>query len=125
MDGMLIEQVLLNLLENVLRHTPLGSPIEVAVTESEDSIRIEVADRGPGIAVDALERIFEKFHSTAAAGGSGLGLAICRAIVSLHGGRITAANREGGGAVFTVSLPLQPPPALPPLLLASSSGGKS
>ncbi len=122
MDGLLIEQVLLNLLENVLRHTPQGTPIEVAVRTTGDSVLIEVADRGPGIAADAVEQIFAKFHGTARAGGCGLGLAICRAIASLHGGSIAAANRPGGGAVFTVALPLSPPSSLPPLRLAGGRG---
>ncbi|HEX5050398.1 MAG TPA: DUF4118 domain-containing protein [Planctomycetota bacterium] len=119
MDGMLIEQVLLNLLENALRHTPPGTPLELAARAVGTGVQIEVADRGPGLAANAFERVFEKFHGTARSGGFGLGLAICRAIASLHGGSVVAANRPGGGAVFTLTLPLVPPPSLPPLVRTS------
>lgn len=115
MDGMLVEQALLNLIENALRHTPTGTPIEISVRATTEVVCIEVADRGPGIAADALERVFDKFHGRSRAGGFGLGLSICRAIASLHGGSATADNRAGGGAVFTLALPLVSPPSLPPL----------
>lgn len=119
MDGMLIEQVLLNLLENALRYTPPGTPIEIAVRPDGGQVRIEVMDRGPGIGAADRERLFDRFHSTAS---SGLGLSICGAIASLHGGRVDAANRDGGGAVFGLVLPLQPPAALPPLRLGHDGG---
>jgi two-component system sensor histidine kinase KdpD len=69
-------------------------------------VTVEVADRGPGLPPGDLERVFEKFYH-GAPGGAGLGLAICRAVVQAHGGSISAANREGGGAVFLFSLPLK------------------
>lgn len=122
MDGLLIETLVLNLLDNVLRHTPSGTPIEVAATATNGSVTITVADRGPGIPAGELEAIFEKFRrspSGSHAGGTGLGLAICRAIALLHGGTIRAANRAGGGALFTLTLPLAPPPSLPPLPAAT------
>jgi len=122
MDGLLIEGVLLNLLDNVLRHTPAGTPIEVAAVAEGGTVTITVADRGPGIPPPELEAIFEKFHRTGVgnhAGGTGLGLAICRAIIGLHGGTIRATNRPGGGAVLTLTLPLAPPPSLPPLPAAA------
>src|SRR5690606_4715573 len=62
MDGALVEQVLRNLLENALHHTPQHTPIEIRASSAADTIRIEVADRGPGLAPDALEHVFEKFH---------------------------------------------------------------
>lgn len=122
MDGLLIEQVMLNLLENVLRYTPPGSPVTLAVRADGEYVRIEVADRGPGIAEANLERIFEKFHNSSLAGSSGLGLAICRAIVSLHGGAIAAQNRPDGGASFVVTLPMCPPTSLPPLSMSATRG---
>lgn len=117
MDGLLIEQVLVNLLDNSLKYTPAGSPLEISVARDERWLTVAVADHGPGIVRGDEERIFEKFYrggSPAAAAerrGSGLGLAICKAIVETHGGQIHAANRAGGGACFTFTLPLnnQPP----------------
>lgn len=110
LDGMLIEQVLINLLENVQKYTPAGAPIEIGARPQEGQVVVEVADRGPGIPDDELELVFEKFYRGQAAAidgrrGAGLGLAICKAIVTAHGGRIWAENRPGGGARFCFSLP--------------------
>lgn len=117
-DSVMIEQVLVNLLENAIRYTPPGSPIDIAVERSLLTATVSVADRGPGIPAGQEERIFEKFHRArfeGAQSGVGLGLAICRAIVEVHGGWITARNRGTGGAVFTFVLPQeQPPPILLP-----------
>jgi two-component system sensor histidine kinase KdpD len=108
-DPMLIEQVFINLLENAIRYTPDGSPIDITVTTSRGEVEFKVSDRGPGIPADELEKIFEKFYRGKAApkrdGGVGLGLTICRAIVAAHGGRISAANRVGGGATIEFTLP--------------------
>jgi len=106
MDATLVEQVLVNLLENANRHTPRESVIEVSAAVEAGSLVVSVADRGPGLKQEDLERVFEKFYHDPSSPGSGLGLAICRAIVKVHGGSILAANRKGGGAVFTFSLPL-------------------
>jgi len=83
---------------------------------------VEVADRGPGIPPGDEERIFERFHRGAHAGvrGVGLGLPIARAIAQAHGGRLVAANRPGGGAVFRLTLPLG---ATPPPSAAADRGG--
>ncbi|MBI1249359.1 DUF4118 domain-containing protein [bacterium] len=109
-DGLLMEQVLVNLLENASRYTPHGTQISVTAAVDNQSLRLAVADNGPGLPPGAEERIFEKFYRaspTADAGrGSGLGLAICRAIVKAHGGNIIARNRPDGGAEFIVKLPL-------------------
>jgi len=108
-DGLLIEQVLVNLLENAVRHTPSGVPVTVTATAQPGEVVVEVADRGPGIPPGEEDRVFEKFRrlrGTSGAGGAGLGLTICRGIVRAHGGRIWAANREGGGASFRFTIPL-------------------
>ena len=116
-DGVLVEQVLINLLENAARHTPPPTPIEVSARAERSGggtdVIVEVADSGPGIPPEVLPRIFEKFFRGPGASGTGLGLAISRAIVEAHGGRIEAADREGGGTVFRFRLPVVgEPPAL-------------
>jgi two-component system sensor histidine kinase KdpD len=113
-DPVLVEQVLVNLLENASRHTPAGTPIDIAASRDGDRVRVEVFDRGPGLAPGTEARVFEKFFRGpgAPAEGSGLGLTICRGIVAAHGGTIEAANRPEGGASFRFTLPIdgQPPP---------------
>ncbi len=108
-DGALIAQVLSNLLENAVKYTPPGSPIEIEAWAAGEEITVSVVDRGPGIKPGDEERVFEKFHRgepEGAVGGAGLGLTICRAIVEAHGGRIWAENRFVGGAMFCFTLPL-------------------
>jgi two-component system sensor histidine kinase KdpD len=107
-DEGLIEQVLINLLENALKYTPLDSPIDISAYVGKEEVILEVADRGPGIEPGDEERIFEKFYRSqpTRSKGVGLGLAICRGIVQAHGGRIWAENRPDGGAVFRFTLPL-------------------
>ncbi|MHB1328828.1 MAG: ATP-binding protein [Gemmatimonadales bacterium] len=117
MDGLLIEQVLINLLENATKYAPQGSEIVIGAKVTETEATLTVADRGPGIPDGDEERIFEKFYrATQGAGGIGLGLAICRGIVTAHGGSIRAENRPGGGAIFSVVLPIDgtPPDLLEP-----------
>jgi len=118
LDGLLIEQVFVNLLENAVKYTPAGTPIEISASVRDGAIVVDVADRGPGFPPGEEGRIFEKFYrvsGAAGAGGVGLGLTICRGIVTAHGGRIWAENRAGGGAVFHFTLPLvgTPPSGMP------------
>ncbi|MBL8276792.1 MAG: PAS domain S-box protein [Pelomonas sp.] len=118
-DPLRLQQLLRNLLANAIRFSPEGGRIDLtARLDGTHSIRVEVADRGPGIPPDELEGIFEAFVQSSAtknaAGGTGLGLAICRRIAKAHGGRIWAANRDGGGAVITLVLPAAPPAASTP-----------
>jgi two-component system sensor histidine kinase KdpD len=111
-DSVLIEQVLVNLLENAVKYTPPGSPIDLSAWAEGQVVVVEVADRGPGLPPGEEERIFDRFYRVhpTAAGGIGLGLTICKAIVEAHGGRVWAANRAGGGAVFRFTLPLKGEP---------------
>lgn len=114
LDDVLLEQVVWNLVENAHKYSPPGRPIEIIARIENDSLRLAVADRGPGLGPGEEHRVFEKFYrgpDTSAQPGSGLGLAICQAIVAAHGGTIAGANRPGGGSVFTVQLPLagEPP----------------
>jgi len=117
-DTVMIEQVLINLLENVLRYTPEKSPVEIMAEASNFAVKISVADQGPGIPAGLENQLFEKFYrvrNEAAQSGVGLGLAICRAIIEAHGGSIQAQNRPTGGAVFSFMIPLDhAPPVLSP-----------
>ncbi|MCL4242763.1 MAG: GHKL domain-containing protein, partial [Dehalococcoidia bacterium] len=108
-DRRRIAQVVRNLLENAVRHTPDGGTIRVSLRGQETKVELTVSDDGPGIAAEHLENIFERFYRTDASraratGGAGLGLAIVRQLVEAHGGRVWAANAAGGGALFTVEL---------------------
>src|SRR5262249_28923387 len=115
-DEVLIERVLVNLIENSLRYTPPGTPIELSASAAPGVVTVEVLDRGPGLVPGEEAAVFEKFSRGEAARsrhGVGLGLAVARAIVEAHGGRIWAENRPGGGAAFRFTLPLgEEPPSL-------------
>ncbi|MCX5734480.1 MAG: sensor histidine kinase KdpD [candidate division NC10 bacterium] len=116
LDAVMIEQVLVNLIENAVKYTPPGSPIEISAARQNGIVRVEVADRGPGVAAGDEQRVFEKFYRghDATIRGVGLGLAICRAILEAHGGKIWAWNRPEGGAVFRFTLPAtERPPEVP------------
>ncbi len=116
LDPVLFEQVLINLLENASNYTPEGSTITMRARAVADSVELTVEDEGPGIPPDIMPRIFEKFVRAEGAdrrrAGTGLGLAICRGFLTAMGATITAANRndrgdrEHGGAVFTLTLPV-------------------
>jgi len=113
-DEVLLGQLLWNLLENAIKHTPPDAPIEIRGYAHAETLFLDVCDRGPGIVAGEEERIFEKFfrgeRGQAGAGnprGAGLGLPICRAIAEAHGGSIQAVSREGGGAIFRIRLPLE------------------
>jgi two-component system sensor histidine kinase KdpD len=113
-DGFLMEQVLVNLLENASRYTPRDSKIVIAAVAKDKAAEIRVIDNGPGLPPGSEQKIFDKFFrgSTVAPDGRrgvGLGLAICRAIIEAHGGRITAFNRQTGGAEFIIQLPCNEP----------------
>jgi two-component system sensor histidine kinase KdpD len=114
-DSVMIEQVLVNLLENAVKYTPPGTPIELSAWAEDQAVVVEVADRGAGLPPGEEERIFDKFYRVrpSVAGGVGLGLAISRAIAAAHGGRLWASNRPApaGGASFRFTLPLagEPP----------------
>jgi signal transduction histidine kinase len=111
-DEQRLSQVLGNLLDNALRHTPSGGSVEVSCVRDGDRLSIAVADTGEGIAAEHLPRLFERFYRADAArdrehGGAGLGLAIAKALVEAHGGSISVASAGlGAGATFTVDLPV-------------------
>lgn len=110
-DEVMLEQVVSNLLENVVRHTPPGTPFEISASATSQSLDLTVRDHGAGFEAGEETRLFAKFHQAhpeRAQSGVGLGLAICKAIVEAHGGEISARNAQGGGAEFVVRLPLGP-----------------
>ncbi len=111
-DGLLMEQVLVNLLENAIKYTPAGTPIELSAHVDGDQVWIEVADRGPGLPPGTEKLVFDKFYRAQpdSVRGAGLGLAICQSIIKAHGGQIWAENRPEGGAVFRFTLPLEGEP---------------
>jgi two-component system sensor histidine kinase KdpD len=117
-DGVLIEKLLVNLLENAAKYTPVGTLVIVVGENAPGTVVLRVEDEGPGLPPGDEERIFDKFYRAEREGavtGSGLGLSICRAIAQMHGGSIIAANRPSAGAAFTVTLPADPsPPTAPP-----------
>ena len=105
-----VHQVVANLLENAVRHTPRGGAVEVRAHRSVDGVIIEVVDEGPGIPESEQDRVFERFYRADAArastdGGAGLGLAIAQWIVDLHGGEIHPERREPHGCRMVVTLP--------------------
>lgn len=109
-DGLLLEQVFVNIVENAARYTPAGSTIQITARQRGDEMEIVIADNGPGLPAGTEEKIFEKFfqanrHTPDSRRGVGLGLAICRAIVESHGGHIGARQRQTGGAEFVIRLP--------------------
>jgi signal transduction histidine kinase len=109
-DANRIEQVLLNLLANAIRHAPEGGQIELrADRTSYGEVTLSVCDTGSGLAHEDVERVFERFYCADPAregAGAGLGLAIAKALVEAHGGRIWAENRPQGGACFKIVLPI-------------------
>lgn len=110
MDGLLIEQVLINLLENAAEYTPEGTTITITAKTNKPDVHVIVSDNGPGIPAGEEERIFDKFYGNEGkkdARGGGLGLAICRGIIHAHGGKIWAYNQAEAGAAFTFTLPIR------------------
>lgn len=108
-------QVLGNLLDNALRHTPPGGEVQVRVWSDRENVRMDVADTGVGLSPEHLLHVFERFYRVDQArdrahGGSGIGLAIVKAVVEAHGGRVAvSSDGPGSGALFTVILPSAAP----------------
>jgi signal transduction histidine kinase len=110
LDSQRVEQILNNLLDNSIRHTPDGGTVFLSLEFNEHQAVVQVRDTGPGIPQEDLPYIFDRFYRTGRArnrqdGGSGLGLAIARKLVEAHGGTLTARNAPEGGAVFTLTFP--------------------
>ena len=110
-DRSRVLQVLVNLIDNAIKFSPEGSPINVTVDGDAHWVRFTVTDVGPGIAPEDAARVFEPFWRAQQSnkGGTGLGLAIAKAIVDAHGGRIWVSARSGSGTSFSFSLPVSDP----------------
>ena len=109
-DEVMIEQVMFNLIENALKHTPAGSPVRITVKAWPAVMEVTITDSGPGLPPGEEQRVFDKFHRgrrEAAQSGFGLGLTICKTIIEAHGGQIGARNLPEGGAEFRFSLPME------------------
>ncbi len=118
-DEVRLRQVMANLLQNAVRHTPADTPVHVRVTTDDDEAIIEVRDEGPGMPTQEADRVFERFWRSDASrarssGGTGLGLAIVAAIADAHGGSATVDTAPGQGATFRVHLPKTEPPESAP-----------
>jgi two-component system OmpR family sensor kinase len=125
-DSHQLRQVIANLMRNAVVHTPAATPIDVTVSREDQVATVEVRDHGPGLPSDATEAIFERFWRAdpgrgRGKAGAGLGLSIVATIAQAHGGRATVENAPGGGAGFTVRIPVDvaaPPPALSAVTVA-------
>jgi two-component system, OmpR family, sensor kinase len=114
-----LHRVIVNLLDNAVRHTPTGTRVELRGRREGNSVEISVSDEGPGLDPGMESEVFDRFvrgpgpSDTQGDGGSGLGLAIVKAVADAHGGSVTAARSNGGGARFTVSIPADLPKRSP------------
>jgi two-component system sensor histidine kinase KdpD len=110
MDFVLIQRVLVNVIDNGIKYSSLDSPIEIRAQMAGAFVEITVGDHGVGIPQEDLSRIFDKFYRVQRpdnVNGTGLGLAIGKGIVDAHGGFISAENRQGGGTIITIALPVE------------------
>jgi signal transduction histidine kinase len=112
-DPVALEQIVFNLVENALRYTPPGESARVRVASGDETVTVEVADHGGGIAPEHLPRLFERFYRVDEArsrefGGAGLGLSIVKTLAEAHGGQVEVRSILGQGSTFTVSLPKSP-----------------
>lgn len=111
-DTVQMVQVIKNLLENALKYSPPDSIVEIVCQKANQRAEIQILDRGRGLSGEDIIHIFERFYrgtglQESSVPGLGIGLAVCRGLVEANGGKLEASNREGGGSVFTISLPLR------------------
>ncbi len=112
-DGKAIQQALINLVDNAVKHSPKGETVTVGLEQAEDAIEMWVEDHGPGIPESEHEKIFERFYRCGSelrrqTQGVGIGLSIVKHVVEAHGGQVRVRSAEGQGSRFTVRLPLAP-----------------
>jgi signal transduction histidine kinase len=106
-DGEQLRRAALNLVRNAVEAAPSGSVVEIAAHERDGEVVVEVADRGAGLTREARERLFRPFFTTKE-GGTGLGLALAKKVADAHGGTLVLDDREGGGTVARLVMPLPP-----------------
>jgi two-component system OmpR family sensor kinase len=111
-DEQLLTQIVANLLANARMHTPAGSPVAITLVQDNGNITLDIVDEGPGLPDSDGGKLFERFYRVDGSrgrpnGGAGLGLAIVAAIARAHGGSVDAANEDGHGARFTITLPAE------------------
>jgi len=109
-DELALSSVILNLVDNALKYSPTGSPVQVSLLRSGERLILKVADRGPGVPDAEKAKVFQRFYrigneETRSSKGTGLGLFIVQEIVRAHHGQIVLKDREGGGSVFEIALP--------------------
>lgn len=110
-DEVRLRQVILNLLQNAIKYSPKGGPVEIVVEQFNATACVRVSDQGIGIPAEALPQIFQSFYRAPNAEayqirGMGVGLYVVKEIITLHGGTIDVVSREGEGSTFTIKLPL-------------------
>ena len=118
LDYVEISQVLVNLIENAVKYSPSGQPVDIEVRRYAEEIEVSIADRGDGIPAGQESEIFSPFSrlgNGSGASGTGIGLAICKGIIEAHGGRIWVSRRADGGSVFRFTLPVEPDSAINPV----------
>jgi signal transduction histidine kinase len=105
-----LKSVILNLLENAIRFSPVGETIDCSLEASDDAVTVTIRDMGPGIPEDEIPKLFRRFYqspaSRSAGNGAGLGLAIVERVVHLHGGTVGVESAPGLGAKFSFTVPL-------------------
>ena len=102
---------MVNLLDNAIKYSPEDTPVELAASQTDDWIAINITDHGPGIEAEHLPRLFERFYRSdkarsRALGGTGLGLSIVKHVSTVHGGTVDVESKIGHGSTFTIRLPL-------------------
>ena len=112
MDAKLMVQVVINIVDNAIKYTPIGSNIRIMTERQEDKAVIHIADDGPGIPDDVKPHIFDMFYSGAnkvadSRRSLGLGLSLCKSIVTVHGGTLTVKDNQPQGTIFTFTLPAE------------------
>ena len=110
-DQDLLVTALRNLIDNAIRYSPANTRVGIGVRSREGLVSISVTDQGDGLTPEDQERVFERFYrvdkSRTRPGGTGLGLSIVKHLVHVLDGEVTASNQDGGGALFTVTLPIR------------------